>query len=69
MPSHLCRFLVQFLYTMLCVLLCSGIKESKALHEIIYMVLMAGNFLNAVSANDLLKYSIRQLSTVELPGI
>jgi len=33
------------------ILSAKDIKESQILHEIIYMVLMAGNFLNAVSYN------------------
>ena len=28
------------------------LKESKALHEIMYLVLIAGNFLNAVSTHS-----------------
>jgi len=38
------------MYTYCCVFcVLSDIKENKNLHELLYLVLLAGNFLNAVS--------------------
>jgi len=38
----------------------TAIKESELLHEIIYMILVAGNFLNTVSITN--SYHVHEVS-------